>query len=431
MPPRQNNVRGHQANRLNEVHKELNNLDAEIEGLYKYLESDSNDYDLLDSDPEDNIMMNRSIRPPRNDPRSPYKGQANRDRLYTESVNVLEKRTHKIETTLTDEDVSELMLPKPKIYIPNYRPPSERIFDSTNKKEKLIRNAQRERERKFNEEYTFHPQINEKSARIPYDPNHLLENPHKQVAEEKPRHERLINGRSEKIAEKSIKNGNDFLSRQFQRSKSVQNRRAETPTKKRISKADQESMIERLTRPVQIPVARVEETPVKKRTKPADPKTFERLVSRSMKKEVKVEAQPKVHESKMNPISKQLTENITVDLHEESIQAQVRARKRAEEVKQWHELSEVAECTFAPQIRRTRAPTPTKRKIAGMDDFVERLQKKQQQNHNNDENSKIKKVSKAMYVRPFSFENRPKKDTQTLDRDVESVLSEINQLLQS
>ncbi|OHT10652.1 hypothetical protein TRFO_04154 [Tritrichomonas foetus] len=423
------------SSRLSKITEENNELDAEIEDLYRDLKTSSESDDLLESSSDEEPIFRQQR------PKILYHGTATRDRLYVDSVEVLEKRTHRIENNFDDSECSELLLPKQTIRIKGYRPPSERIYEATDKKKKFLREAELEKNQKFIEEYTFHPQINEKSKQIQYDPDHLIQpnNNRSEVAYEENvniRPERFINERSKQIAQRTK---SDFYSRQFRRSKTPrrsvagkENQKSKIKQKK-LSVAEQNELVERLTKPKE-PIKPPTTTQTPKKSKPSDPRVFEHLVTQSLRK-------PKIQEEKfdfapkMNPKSKELTKGVNKDLFEESLELHERQRRRAEEMKQYQDMAEAIECSFQPQIRRSRMPTPRKAQIAGMDDYLWRMKKSQQEREikkkkeKREENMLRRSYRNSVVVpQPVMFEER-KKNVKELDRSVDAVLSEIDQLL--
>ena len=408
--------------RLTKITQENDDLDAEIQDLYNDL---NNSEDLLQSDDEPFAKTTQR-------PKILYRGTASKDRLYVDSVEVLEKRTHRIDNTFEDSECSELLLPKQTIKIKGYKPPSERIYESTDRKKKFIREAEIQKNQKFHEEYTFRPQINDKSKQIQYDPEHLI-NPPPQKTEvqiKEIKHERFINEKSQQIAQRAKSN---FYSRQFRKTgPAPQKTRTAVTPKKKLSMAEQNDLVERLTKPRE-PIKPPPTAKTPKRSKPSDPKILEHLVAQSLRKP-KVQPEKFDYESKMNPKSRELTKGVSKDLYEESLEMYERQRRRAEEIKQWQDMAEVIECSFQPNLRRTKMPTPRKTQIAGMDDYLERMRKIQQERERKkkqeekEERQLRKSYRNSIIPQTVMFEER-KKNQRELDKSVDAVLSEIDQIL--
>lgn len=416
--------------RLKRITEENNNLDAEIESLYNDLQSDSNSEEYHNSmDDEIYSKQNRQSRQ--------YHGSSSRNRLYSDSVEVLEKRNHLIDHSFDDVECSELLLPKQTIRIRGYKPPSERIYESVNKKKQFLKEAEYEKRQKFEEEYTFKPQINEVSRQMQYSPSHLIENKNSNVIQDSDynkyerKRERFINPQSKQIAERS---NSDFYSRQFRRPKSSQNTELnEKKRKKKLSVSEQNEMVERLTKPKE-PVRgppQVSQTP--KRTKRSDPQVFERLASQSVRKQVP-QTNTYQYSSMMNAKSREITKGINQDLFEESLIQHEKQRRRAEEEKQWQDMAEALECSFQPAIRRNKIPTPRKTQISGMDDFVERMRKSQIEHERKKklENQEVTKTRRTMNpviitAQSNSFQRR-QKNVEDINKSIDAVLSEINMI---
>lgn len=411
--------------RLNKVTEENDNLDAEIESLYQDLQSDSEDFEQNIPETKNAFFSQQTL-----PPKIRYRGTSKQDRLYSDSVEVLEKRTHRIDNTLDEMEASELLLPKPVIRIKGYRPPSERVYESVNKKKKFLKDAEREKNQKFNEEYTFRPEINEKSRQMLYDPNHLIENMKNEQDNSQDRVDpktRFINERSERIAERTK---SDFYSRQFRRSNKTHRKEEslDVVEPKKLSVTQQNDLIDRLSKPKeQVQTPQVSET--YRRAKPSDPAILEHLVVDSFRKPSVPQLDDSSSISKMNPKSREMTKGISKDLFEESLMLQERQRKRAEEVKQWQDMAEAIECSFQPITRRSRMPTPRKTAISGMDDFLERMKKSQQERERkkkieNQEPPKHYRPS-IIIAQPLSFEEREKRERE-MDKSVDAVLNEID-----
>lgn len=417
--------------RLKRITEENDNLDAEIESLYNDLRSDSNSDDNQNSI-DDEIFSSHNWRA-----KHQYHGNSSRNRLYSDSVEVLEKRNHLLDHTFDDIESSELLLPKQTIRIRGYKPPSERVYESVNKKKQFLQEAEYEKKQKFEEEYTFKPQINEISRQMPYNPSHLIENKSNNSNQEsfdkngnEVKRGRFINPQSKQIAERA---NSDFYSRQFRKPlKSSQNtEQTDRRRKKKLSLSEQNEMVERLTKPKE-PVRappQVSQTP--KRTKRSDPQVFERLASQSVRKQVPV-ANTYQYSSKMDPKSREITKGINQDLYEESLILHERQRRRAEEEKQWQDMAEALECSFQPAIRRNKIPAQSKAQINGMDDFLERMRKSQQEHERKKklENQEIKMTRKSfnpiiITAQSNSFQRR-QKIVEDINKSIDAVLNEIN-----
>jgi hypothetical protein len=337
-------------------------------------------------------------------------------------VAILERRFHKIDSGRSERNPSELLPARPTHYIPSYKPISDRIEESRRRKERFIEEIQIDQEEKFREEHTFRPQINPESKQISYSKNHLFQKRKGDQSPMETKQHNVINPKSKEIAMKLEQKGADFLTRQYRPQKRAQSVERSEPTRK-LTKTDAIMIGERLSKPRQLPPPPEPPaaTPVKKR---ADPKSLERLASQSLRKPTVPSTDPPKYESKMDQRSRLLTRDVEPDLFQESLEMHERQRRRAEEIKQWQELGEVATFTYQPPTRKEYVPTPKKRVIAGVDEFLERMAKK----------SKpplviVERPKAAIIAQPFSFETRPNKTQQRITEDVESVLSEINQLL--
>ena len=406
------------SDRLGRVNRELADLDAEIAGLQG---------DLYYSDDEEDELMT----PPRAPNPPKFKGNANRDRLFQESVAVLEKRTHRIENTITDRECSDLMMPKRSIRIPNYRPPSERLDESQMKRKRFSQRARAAEERQFREECTFRPKINPESRNMRYDAGHLWRTKEPEKETPKPKQRAFIDERSRRMAERlEQSSGKGFMSRQFPEKKRAQSVRPQSQNSRRLSRSEMREVSERLSKPRPRTEAMSDDEfeVVRRRKRRSDPETFERLVNDSLRRPIP-EPEPSRSVSYMDPKSRLMTLGISEDLYEQSLEIKERQRRRAEEAKKWRELSDVTRASFQPVIRTRKAPTPKKCVIAGMDDFVERMKRKQKSEDAGEPEPIRKPYTGAVVARGFSFEHRYRRTPQMIDKDVESVLSEINELL--
>ncbi|KAK8894530.1 hypothetical protein M9Y10_022964 [Tritrichomonas musculus] len=418
------------SSRLNLINQENDDLDAEIESLYHDLQSDSNS-DENQNSIDDEIFSRQSRHS-----RAQYQGNSSHNRLYSDSVEVLEKRNHLLDHTFDDIESSELLLPKQTIRIRGYKPPSERIYESVNKKRQFMQEAEYEKRQKFEEEYTFRPQINEMSRQMPYDPSHLIENKSNNSNQDSYESQftvvktgKFINPQSKQIAERTK---SDFYSRQFRKPlrSSHNTEQNDKKKKKKLSASEQNELVERLTKPKE-PIKPPQVTQTPKRTKRSDPQVFERLASQSVKKQAPkpVEFQ---YSSKMDPKSREITKGINQDLFEESLILHERQRRRAEEEKQWQDMAEALECSFQPTIRRNKIPTPRKAQINGMDDFLERMRKGQQES---ERKKKLESQEVTVPKRHFNpiiitaqsnaFQKR-QKTVEDINKSIDAVLSEIN-----
>ena len=406
------------SDRLGRVHRQLADLDAEIAGLH-------DDLDYSDYSEDELLTPPRAPNPPK------FKGNASRDRLFQESVAVLEKRTHRIDSTITDRECSDLMMPKRSIRIPNYRPPSERIDESRMKRKRFSQSARDAEERQFRQECTFRPKINPESRNMRYDAGHLWQAREPEPEAPRPQQRAFIGERSRRMAERLEQTGRDFMSRQFpekKRAKSVQ--RPQSQNSRRLSRTEMREVSERLSKPRPRTEAMSDDEfdVVRRKKKRSDPETFERLVNDSLRRPAP-EPEPSRSVSYMDPKSRLMTLGISEDLYEQSLELKERQRRRAEEAKKWRELSDVTRVTFQPVIRTRKAPTPKKCVIAGMDDFVERMKRKQKSEDRGEPEPVRRPYTGAVVARGFSFERRHRKTPQMIDKDVEDVLSEINELL--
>ena len=419
------------SSRLLALKNELQDLDDEIRDINQFLEEKSDDENNKFSISIKNSHKTRNFAPKQRD-----------SRLYRESVEILERRTHQTNNLMNENDT--FMPPKKTFNLKNYKPPSQRIDETRIRRSQSVRRAREQNEKEFREEYTFRPKIiHRKEIDQNYDPDHLLRpTPRKRVFENNNNFEpqrRVINKRSEQLAEKAAQeNGDDFFVRQFRRkrSQSVQRMQSDSDApstkKRRLTKQEEREMLEHLAKPRPVYTLKdqvQDETPKKK--KRSDPSVFEHLVKQSMRKEEPVPEEPSV-KPKMNARSRKLTENKPVNLYEQSLESKVRRDKLAEEQKNWEEMQKLSECTFRPKIiKRTLRQEqqqwmPTR--VAGIDDFLDRMKKRTV-----DEEEEVKPIPRvrrgAVLQKPFSFDKRTPQTQVPDEKDVDNVLSEINQLL--
>ena len=407
--------------RLDLVKDELNNLDAEIERMCQDLDS---------SDSDDIIHLN-SIKPAKtviksNKLPTTKHGKADKDSLITESAPAFQQRTkiHQAKQKIIQNQNQNSNETEGSPYIKfnrklpkrKYKPLKDRILDSEIRKEQHVKILKEEDEKKFHEEYPFSPQISKKSSNIRYDPIHLYELP-KRITQPPPSPPRVIDPKSERLAEQQeAKTKVDFLQRQFK--KNSRTSQISSPPKKIISHQEEQKMIERLSHQKQAYNEGSYEKKISQTQKPkkSDPKVLERLIVQSMQRTKNINNIPQpdqTYHPLINAKSKKMTEGISTDLYQESLNAQERARQRAEEAKRWKEISEKAEYE-ASQYKPKRKPpilTQSKRKVAGMDEFVERMKKKtriQEEDLNNQDTINSTSIPRVIAVHPFSFENRPK-----------------------
>jgi hypothetical protein len=133
----------------------------------------------------------------------------------------------------------------------------------------------------------------------------------------------------------------------------------------------------------------------------------------------------------MNPHSKRITLHICKDLFEESVRIQEERRKRAEEVRQWRELSEMAPVTLHPTHKRVS--WRRKVSVAGIDEFLDRMEKRRN-NIRKTRDSEIDYYAVSPYLgaileRPFSFQQRTRKPSRSLVTEVDAILSQVNEVV--
>lgn len=423
------------SSRIIALSSELDTLNNEIEMLQNDLAQPSS------SDSEDNDQ-NYLVTTMDANKQSPYVGKAEKNRLFKESIEILEKRTHHASNLFQDDE--DFALPRKNIRIKNYKPPSERINESFQKRNETIRLANEEKEREFQETYTFHPKINPRLKNDNYTTDHLIHPQKRAQTPRKETHKRLINKNSEKIAEKyQSTNGDDFMLRQFKKQRSASVSNANSSFSRKITRDEQRDIIENLSRPrkrvteqsITLENSLSNTTPRKKRS---DPYTFERLVQQSMRKstvdDVPIETTIK---PVMNQRSRQLTMNTKSNVFEESVSSISRRDRLAAEQRNWKEQQELSECTFKPKIIRRHPPPQFYERVTvpGMDGHVERLRKKREDdeklaNEIMEEEYPSRSTYRSFVSRPFSFETRSGQRNIQQEREVDNILSEINQLLQ-
>ena len=417
------------SSRLLALQNELKSLDNEIEDINKFLDEPSDDEE--ESQPQFSISQNYSKNS------SSFIGKQKENRLYKESIEILEKRTH--QTTDLSGENETFLIPKKTFKLKNYKPPSQRLDESRIRRSQSVKRYKEQSEREFREECTFRPKINRrKDIEENYDPDHLIRpTPRKRAiinntigSETTPK--KLINKKSAVIADMiETKKGDDFYSRQarHRRSQSVRDSDAYSGSKRKtITKAEEQEMLEHLMKPrkrIQPNDEKLNVTPRKKKS--SDPSVFEHLVSQSLRKEEPIPDEPAI-KPVMNARSRKLTENVQVNLFEQSLASKMKRERAAAEQKNWEEMQKLGECTFRPKIIHRRRREVEKPVVAGMDDYVDRMKKCQVEEE--DEIKPIPKVRRgAVMQKPFSFDQRVQKKHVPDEKAVDNVLSEINRLL--
>jgi hypothetical protein len=341
--------------------------------------------------------------------------------LFTQSVAILERRAHKIGTQASPE-ASELLPPRPR-RTRGYKPLTDRIDETRRRKERFVEEVQIDQEEKFREDHPFRPQINPESRQVPYPRNHFLQKrpPNPEIPDPKPR--QAINPKSKEIASKLEQQGADFLTRQSRQQRRAQSvERSATP--RRLTQIEVETINERLSKPRALPARPIEVSEQNSVRRKADPKSIDRLVADSVRKAPPPSDPPRL-QSLMDEKSRQMTRDVEPDLFQESLELHERQRRRAEEIRQWQELADITSYTCQTSIRREPLIPPRKRAIAGVEEFLERMSKKPKA----PEEEVLARPKPVVIAHPFSFETRHRKSQQRMNEDVESVLSEINQLL--
>jgi hypothetical protein len=396
------------------VNRELSALDAEIQDLHHDLEASFSQV-LESSSSGDHLPPKKA---------TPYKGTASRAHLFTESVAILERRSHKPDNVRSERSPSEILPLRSRHRVHGYKPISDRIDETRRRKERFIEEGQIGQEEKFVQEHPFRPKINAESKHIAYPPGHLFQRrqTERTVRESRPRV--LINPKSREIASRLEQEGANFLTRQVRLA-----RRAESVGRsgnsRKITKLEAEKIGERLSQPRVMEYPPPETTPTTPVRKRANPKSFERLLTQSLKRRTPQSEERPQYESKMDGRSRQMTRHVESDLFRESLEIHERQCRRAEEIKQWQELAEVTSYAYQPPAKRDYVPTPKKHTIAGVDEFLERMTRK----HQHTPEPPAKPRPAIIVAHPFSFDERPVKTHERFAADVEGVLSEIARLL--
>lgn len=419
------------SSRLLTLTSELNSLSNEIEMLENDLAQPSSS--------EDDDESNEFIVTTYDDThQSPYVGKADKNRLFKESIEILEKRTHQTTNLFQDDD--EFPAPRKNIHIKNYKPPSERIDETIQKRNRLIQQANEEKEREFQETYTFKPKINPRNKNERYSTEHLIKPARRsQTPTTSQTPKRYINKNSERIADRAESiHGDDFLNRQLRRQRSASVAKSEIRTRK-ITPDEQRDIIENLSRPRRRSETTIieerQETPRKRRS---DPYTFERLVQQSFRRTAIEDELPEesLFKPVMNSRSRQMTMNRKTNLYEESLSSMSKRDKIAEEQRNWQEQQELSECTFKPKIIRRHPPPQLYERVTvpGMEGHVERLRKKREDDEKlameiMEEEYPSRSTYRSFVSKPFSFESRSGRRDIKQEREVDNILSEINKLL--
>lgn len=389
-----NSTRAKTKSKLLKVNVQLNNLDKEINEIQHEL-------NLSRSLSADNLLNDVTIFPEKK------KGY----RLYQESVQVMNKRAQ----NRIDEDDSIDLIPqnKKKIRIKGYKPPSERIYDISERKIKLINQIQKENEQKITENCTFKPKINQISKDIEYDPKHLIKPKRNQnpEVEQKNQSKKRFNGETPGIG---------IYERQVHKNIYHQPEKVKGNV---LSPQSEKNMIERLTKPKEDNTAQQNNT--KEHKTYASKQGTNRLVVQSIKR---FEHQEEVNEKPkpvINKKSKEITKNKKVDLFEEYLDAKDRVRQRNAEIIEWRKLTEKNENKNHEQVHFRKIRTDLNPTVAGMEEFVERMKsrpvKKEEVPH---------KINPGIIiVKPFSFDIRDEfqKNSDNIEDDLFS--DDINDIL--
>ncbi|OHT09982.1 hypothetical protein TRFO_20977 [Tritrichomonas foetus] len=285
----------------------------------------------------------------------------NENRLYEESVAVLQKRTHnKYSTEVYDKKEDEFFFPKKKVDM-NYIPISEpyRINEAQRNRKKVIIQHMKEKEEEFQNECTFIPEKVTPKTVITPEREYMIRNrkkrQNKEASMNTPKSIRFIDPNSAKIAQKS-KNKTPII----QKRKIIINE-AQTPPSKTLTKKQIQKSIERLSKPKQVSSEYDSESDdpdfeYVKKAKFADQKHIERLYEDSTKPKTPKNAceNETIQKNFINPNSKKIAEQSprNGDLFENSIQVAEEKYQRQLREKEYKKNQELSNCTFHPKINK-------------------------------------------------------------------------------
>jgi len=311
-------------NRLDIIRQDILHLDREIEEL-------NNDQQQFEERNEYSVFVNDE------EEETPFKGKYDRERLFKESIETLEKKRQTIiEQSFNSDESGFQSTSLKKNQKGNYIPISKRINEGIEKRNQFTMHYQSEKETKELQECTFKPVLNSNSIVSNYDRTHLYR-PHRNNEEEIIGVSKVISEASKKMAEKiELEKGFDFQQRQFKKYRSEKPN--ESP-RRVLTIQEQTDLNERLLRPKQcISEPRNKNDSVPKKYEMS---TIERLVKDSLKSQ-------SIPQS--NKESKTITKDSGRQLYDQSLKAHENIKIIHEETKKLNEKKELEECSFKPKL---------------------------------------------------------------------------------
>jgi hypothetical protein len=317
-------------------------------------------------------------------------------RLYIDSIS-----RHPMPPPTAD-DVPDEVLHHATVQIVGYRPPSQRLRESQERKEQRVQELRAESERKFCVECPFAPTLAACKPVPDYDPGHLFQPRRIQPAEE--------------VTEKpKAPVANAIYERQCR----PKPQPTDPPIPRRIIEPDAEQeMVARLTKPkpsfeppLECPTAGV-----------AHRKAIDRLVSESIRRSPTPQDAPHQPEKHMTKMSEKLTKGVKRDLFDECFESRMRKNEAAS---RWRQCQQNVVEESRPPEKAPRINISKPWEVVGIEGHLDRMKKSTAPKKPEDE----VETPAVIIVRPFSFEAREAEKKEARAPGPDTIIIEISDFL--
>jgi hypothetical protein len=281
--------------------------------------------------------------------------------MFSESVTILEKRTHRAAIELESDD-SQIFRTRKRAPT-SYRPISERVGETRQKRTELRKQYREEAEIRAKAECPFRPQ---KFSQYPIkhsEPQHEIQRPHgENVATPK----RFIDKNSERLAKRALKHPREKSPATI----------TSPGNQKFIPVKKLQATIERLSKPAPRVVVESDSSDTPE-SEPhfADPAAIDRLVEDSLHRKRPECPDQSPYRPELNENSRRIAEQSPRrrdDLFEDSIQMWRAQRDRRRKLKQYSAECELRELNLRPPPNYS-APNFGRVEVSGSRDHVERM----------------------------------------------------------
>jgi hypothetical protein len=300
------------------------------------------------------------------------------------------------------DDVSDEVVHHATVQIAGYRPPSQRLRESQERKARRVRELRAESEQKFCVECPFAPTLTDCKPVPDYDPGHLFQPRRIQPAEE--------------VTEKpkvTVSNGI------YERQCKPKPHRTDPPIPRRIIEADAEQeMVARLTKPrpsfeapTECPTGGV-----------AHRKTIDQLVSESIRKSQTPQDAPQQPQRHMTKMSQKLTKGVKRDLFDECFEARMRKNEAAS---RWQQYQQNAVEVTRPPEKAPRIDISRPCEVIGVESHLDRMKRAAAPR----KPEKEVETPAVIIVRPFSFEAREAEKNGVHGPGPDTIMMEISDIL--